>query len=74
MSQQSPTNSQTPMPLFQAPNNSVEHRVQRLGNYVLAGIRALFWFVVATAAIAAAYVSLRAIWWAVQVSTRALGI
>jgi hypothetical protein len=62
------------MPLFQGPGNGVEHWVQSLGNHVLGGIRALFWFVVAVAAIAASYVALRAIWWAVQVSTRALGI
>ena len=43
-------------------------------DYVRVGVSFLRWLVVALAALAATYLALRAIWVAVQISLRALGI
>ena len=48
--------------------------VQLVGDCVFSMVKLTAWLIVAAASLAVGYLSLRAIWWAVNLATRAIGL
>ena len=45
-----------------------------IGQWVISMLLIIFWGILAIAALAVAYVAIRAVWWAVNLTTAALGL
>ena len=57
-----------------SPKRNPQQTISGFVNYIKAGIILMVWLVFGALAIGVGYVSLRAIWFAVQITLRALGI
>ena len=57
-----------------SPNTNPEHIARTFSQYVKAVVQILVWAVIGLASLAAAYVTIRALWIAVQMILQALGI
>jgi len=55
-------------------SNKAQQMVETFGSFVKAGAMFALWLVVAALALASAYVAFRAIWYAMQMTLRAIGI
>ena len=57
-----------------SPKRNPQQAISGFVNYIRAGIILMVWLVLGALAVGVGYVSLRAIWFAVQIVLRALGI
>jgi len=71
MAQQNPPNQS---PLFQAGGTSAGEFADCIASYIKAGLRIIFWLIVAGFGIAVGFVAVRGLLFGVMLATRALGV